>query len=222
MAVTFDNFQTRDDFGVTSLTTLAFTIGSGANRVAIVGLGAFANTSAETATCGGVSGTKVSSTDNFLTGIQVMLFAMINPASGSQTASCSWTTAASCTVAALTFAGADQTTPATNGVTKGTAFSTTNSQAITSVSGDMTVTFNADGAGDGAETSNQTKKSTGQCGCFDIGPGTGTTTHTWSHAAVDMLLAGLNVAQAGAGGSALYLVRPQRRPFMFKPGSSQR
>lgn len=217
MAVAYDNSATIDDFGVTSKTTGAFTI-AGSNRAAFVGLGAFLDTTVESATCGGVSGTKIASTDLFASGLQVMLFSVIAPAAGSQTASCSWTGAASCTVAVVTLSGVNQTTPANGGVNHSTPFATTNSQSVTSTSGDLTITFLEDGNGDGASTSNQTKKTTGQCGSFDIGPGTGTTTHTWSRAAADMVLSGANAAQAG--GAVIAIVVPRTyRPFPFKPGS---
>lgn len=214
MAVAFDNSVTADNFGVTSVTTGAFTI-SGTNRAACVGLTALLNTTGETATCGGVSGTKLASSDTFATGINVMLFYVIAPATGSQTASCSWTGAASASVGVITATGVNQTTPMNNDLTKATAFTTTISQAITSTSGDLTVTMYAGGGADGLATSNQTKK-TADFGALDIGPGTGTTTHIWSHAAEDMVLAGANFQQTGGG--SVFSRRPQSRPFPYKPG----
>jgi len=199
MAVAYDNSITKDDFGVTGLTTAGFTI-SGSNRAACLGLTTLANTSAHTGSCSGVSANVIASTNLLATGIEVVLLSVIAPVAGAgKTATVGWTTAASASVGVITFTGVDQTTPANNGVTKSAAFASSISQAITSTSGDMTTSMYAGGGSDGAATSNQTKR-TSDFGCLDTGGGAGTTTHTWSHAAEDMVFSGANFVQVAAGG----------------------
>ena len=198
MAVAYDNSITTDDFGVTSLTTGSFTI-SGSNRAACLGLTALGNITAGALSCGTVSGSAIASTNLNTLGIEVILGAVIAPLTGSRTATWAWTTSASASLGVVTFTGVDQSTPTNNGVTKSAGFATSISQAITSTSGDMTTSMYAGGGSDGAATSNQTKR-TSDFGCLDTGGGAGTTTHTWSHAAEDMLFTGANFVQVAAAG----------------------
>src|ERR1700752_903260 len=88
---TFKSFS-----AVTSVTTSAFTITSNANRGGIIAVAFDNNTgTAETASLGGVSGVKVTGTDTGATiGYRLMMFSVIAPPSGSQTATCSWSSSA--------------------------------------------------------------------------------------------------------------------------------
>lgn len=220
MAVAYDNSITTDDFGVTGLTTGSFTI-AGANRAACLGLTSLGVITNETVLCGTVAGAKITNTElTLLSGgvtFNTMLFSVIAPLTGSRTASAAWTTATSASLGAVTLTGVDQTTPANNGVTKTSTGTASISQAITSNSGDRTVSLYSGGGSDGAATSNQTKR-TSDFGALDTGGGTGTTTHIWSHAAEDMMFSGANFAQV-ASATATYVARSVVRPFPFTPGS---
>src|SRR5205085_1585897 len=87
-------------WGVSSITTPAFTIGTGANRAAMIMVTMYANNAtAITAKLGGVTGTPVPGTDTGTTAsIRTLIFQVINPPSGSRTATVSWTTAMSADV----------------------------------------------------------------------------------------------------------------------------
>lgn len=193
MAVAYDNSTDTEDFGVTSLTTPSFTI-SGSNRAAILGLHTLANVTNVTGTCGGVSATLTPNTNRLaFTVYEVQLLEVVAPATGSQTASASWTTAASASLTAITFTSVHQTTPTRNGATNEATFTTTINQVVTSASGNMTTTLCATGSSDELQTTNQTLRQSAFA-CMDTGPGTGSTTHTWTpSSAMDLLTAGVDV-----------------------------
>ena len=138
-----------------------------------------------TASLGGVSGTLIPGTDSGTTAeIRTMIFQVINPPSGSQTATVSWTPSMHADVGVITVSGADQTTPVTNG-----AFAATNSAAapttsvtIVSNPGDLTASVGLTANTWLTPFTNQTLKwgIDAQVAGGDIGPGTGTTTHTWT------------------------------------------
>jgi hypothetical protein len=185
--VAYDNkVSSGFQWGVTTAHTPAFTIGSGTSRAAIITVVMSANNATNiTASLGGVSGTLVPGSDSGTTAtIRTLIFQLINPPSGSQTATVSWTNAMNVDVGVITVSGADQNTPCTNGTfaasnSNGTA---TTSVTIASSPGDLTasVGFTADAWA--SPYTNQTLKwgidSAAAGG--DIGPGTGTTTHTWT------------------------------------------
>ena len=186
--VTYDNkVSSGFQFGVTTVTTPAFIIGSGANRAAMIMVTMNANNATNiTASLGGVSGTLIPGTDSGTTApIRTLIFQVINPPSGSQTATVSWTTSMYADVGVITVSGADQTTPCTNGTFAATnsAPTPTTSVTISSNPGDLTasVGYTIDAAWSTPST-NQTLKwgvDSGAAG-GDIGPGTGTTSHTWT------------------------------------------
>src|SRR5260370_20445115 len=97
------------------------------------------------ASLGGVNGTLIPGTDSGTTAtIRTLIFQVINPPSGSQTATVSWTNSMNADVGVITVSGADQTTPGTNG----TFVASNSSPAITSVTitskpGDLTTTIGA-------------------------------------------------------------------------------
>src|SRR5207247_544470 len=139
-----------------------------------------------TASLSGVSGTLIPGTDSGTTApIRTLIFQVINPPSGSQTATVSWTTSMYADVGVITVSGADQTTPCTNGTYAATNSAATPSTSVTIASnhGDLTasVGYTIDAAWLTPFT-NQTLKwgvDSGAAG-GDIGPGTGATTHTWT------------------------------------------
>jgi hypothetical protein len=138
-----------------------------------------------TASLGGVSGTLIPGTDSGTTAsIRTLIFQVINPPSGSQAATISWTNSMHADVGVITVSGADQTTPCTNGTFA--AFNNspaqTTSVTIASNPGDLTASVGFTGNVWVTPFTNQILKwgidSGGTGG--DIGPGTGTTTHTWT------------------------------------------
>jgi len=144
------------------------------------------NATGITASLGGVSGTLIPGTDSGTTAlIRTLIFQVINPPSGSQTATVSWTNIqAYVDVGVITVSGADQTTPCTNGTfaANSSAPAATTSVPITSNPGDLTASVGFTANRWIPPSTNQTLKwginesSVGG----DIGPGIGTTTHTWT------------------------------------------
>ena len=185
--ISFDNHVSSDfRWGVTTITTPAFVVGSSANRAAMIMVSMSANSATGiTASLGGVSGTLVPGTDTGTTAsMRTMIFQVINPHSGSQTATVSWTGSMNGDVGVITVSGANQITPCTNGTFA--AFNSSpgasTSLTITSNSGDLTASIGATSNQWISPFTNQTLKwgidasSVGG----DVGPGTGTTTHTWT------------------------------------------
>lgn len=185
--VVYDNNVTAGfQWSVTSVTTPAFVIGSGTNRAAMIMVSMTANNATNiTASLGGVAGKLVPGTDSgALATIRTLIFCIANPPSGSQTATVSWTTSMTADVGVITVSGADQTTPCTNGTfaAVNSDSSATTSVTINSNPGDLTasVAFTEDAWT--APFTNQILKwgiDSNEAG-GDIGPGTGTTTHTWT------------------------------------------
>jgi hypothetical protein len=174
-------------FGVTTVTTPAFIVGSGTNRAAMIMVTMSANGATNiTARLGGVSGTLIAGTDSGTTAsIRTLIFQVINPPSGSQTATVSWAgSTLNVDVAVITVRGADQTTPCTNGTSaaNNSTPTATTSVTITSNAGDLTASVGYSADAWVTPFTNQTLKwgvdSSAMGG--DIGPGTGTTTHTWT------------------------------------------
>jgi hypothetical protein len=183
--VAFDNkVSSGFNWGVTSVTTPAFVIGSAANRAAMIMIAMSANNATNiTASLGGVTGTLIPGTDSgTTTTIRTLIFQVINPPSGSQTAKVSWTTSMNADVGVITVSSADQTTPCTNGISTTLAPGTTTSVTITSNAGDLTASVGYTANQWISPFTNQTLKWGIDSGAVggDIGPGTGTTTHTWA------------------------------------------
>jgi len=186
--VKYDNAVSSGfQWGVTSVTTPAFLVGSGSNRAAVIMVVMDANNATNfIVSLGGVSGTVIAGTDSAAAAgaIRTLMFCVTNPPSGSQTARVSWTTSTNADVGVITVSGADQTTPCTNGTfaAMGSDPGTTTSVTITSNPGDLTTSIGATTNMWLSPFTNQTLKwgidSTVAGG--DIGPGTGTTTHTWT------------------------------------------
>lgn len=197
MPALYDNSIDIEDFAVTTLTTPAFTI-SGANRAAILGIFTVGNSSAWTASCGGVSGTQSPNTNVNFNSLELVIFEVIAPATGSQTATASWTGADSASLTALTFTGVHQTTPTSNGGTA-TGNATMLSKVVTSNVCDMTCSLCTIGTSDESQIatgSHCTQRQTAFA-AMDTGPGTGTTQHTWMVVdSQDILIAGINVLAA--------------------------
>jgi hypothetical protein len=186
--VTYDNrVSSNFQFGVTSITTPSFIVGNGANRAAMIMVAMAANGATNiAASLGGVGGTLVPGTDSGTTAsIRTMIFQVINPPSGPQSATVSWSNGAlNADVGVVTVSGADQTTPCANGTFAASNSSpdTAASVTITSNPGDLTASVGFTGAAWASPYTNQALRwgiDGGEVG-GDIGPGTGTTTHTWT------------------------------------------
>jgi N,N-dimethylformamidase beta subunit-like, C-terminal len=188
IGVVYDNkVSSGIQFGVATVTTPAFIIGSGLNRAAMIMVTMSANGATSiTASLGGVSGTVIAGTDSGTTAtIRTLIFQVINPPSGAQTATVSWAgSMLNVDVGVITVRGADQTTPCTNGTFAANNSSPTanTSVTITSNPGDLTASVGYTADAWVTPFTNQTLKwgidSSATGG--DIGPGTGTTTHTWT------------------------------------------
>jgi hypothetical protein len=178
--------SSRFHWGVTTVTTPAFIIGSRTNRAAMIMVTMSANNATGiTASLGGVSGTLIPGTDTGTTAtFRSLIFQVINPPSGSQTATVSWTGSMNADVGVITVSGANQTTPCTNGTFAAfnSSRSVSTSVTVTSNPGDLTASIGTTASQWISPFTNQTlnwgldSNSVGG----DIGPGTGTTTHTWT------------------------------------------
>ncbi len=149
--VTYDSAVSSGfQWGVAGVTTPSFIISNGTKRAAMI---------------------MVAMSENNATGITASL-------------AVSWTTGMNADVGVITVSGADQTTPCTNGTfaANNSAPATTTSVTITSNPGDLTASVGYTEDTWVTPLTNQTLKwgvdsnVTGG----DIGPGTGTTTHTWT------------------------------------------
>jgi uncharacterized membrane protein len=185
--VNYDNKVSAGlQWGVNTVTTPLFTIGSGTNRAAMIMITMSTNNATSiTASLGGVSGTVIAGTDSGTTAaIRTLMFCVTNPPSGSQTARVSWTNSMIVDVGVITVSGADQTTPCTNGTFAATnsAPAATTSVTIASNPGDLTASVGATTNTWVSPFTNQTLKwgIDGSVAGGDIGPGTGTTTHIWT------------------------------------------
>jgi hypothetical protein len=185
--VIYDNkVSSGFNFSVTSIKTPAFVVGSGTNRAAMIMVAMAANNATNiTASLGGVAGVLIRGTDTGTTAsIRTMVFQVINPPSGSQTATVSWTTSMDADVGVITVSGADPTTPCISGANIATTSASTagTSLTITSNVGDLTATIGYTADKWKSPYTNQTLKwgldETAVGG--DVGPGSGTTTHTWT------------------------------------------
>jgi uncharacterized protein (DUF58 family) len=185
--VVYDNKVSAGfDFGITRIITPAFTIGTGPNRAAMIMVAMSANTATNiTASLGGVNATLIPGTDSGTTASgRTMIFQVINPPSGSQNATVSWTGSTNADVGVITVTGADQINPTNNGTSfaSNSSAAATTSVTITSNPGDLTASIGFTGDNWKSPFTNQTLKwgvDSGVAG-GDIGPGTGTTTHTWT------------------------------------------
>jgi uncharacterized membrane protein len=190
--VTFDSAVSSGiQWGVTTVTTPSFVVGNGTNRAAMIMVALSVNdTTNISASLGGVSGTLVPGTDSGTTAsIRTLIFQVINPPSGSHAATVSWTNGllefgVNADVGVITVSGVDQTTPITGGTFAGSNSSpaAATSVTITSSPGDLTASVGYTANGWVAPFTNQTLKWGVDSGAVggDIGPGAGTTTHTWT------------------------------------------
>ena len=199
MSVAFDAVAMGQTNWGQSASTSSFTIGSGTGRVALVGLWFSRAVTNVSVTVGGQSGTQIGTDSG---GNQGFLFGVINPASGSQTGSVTWTTPSKASIIVMTFSGAHDTTPFTNYSVDNWEEGTSKQVTITSTSGDLTASMLMPFSSIDGVSTNQTLKQaapTGYMHALDIATaGTGTTTHTWTLSSQWAVLLGVNIVQAAA------------------------
>jgi hypothetical protein len=201
MAVAYDNAKSAIDFGVTTLSSGTFTIGSGADRVAMVCLSTVGNPGAITSvTCGGQSGTAVASASGDGPTWWFAVYKVLNPAAGTQSASVTWTNSLTGIVSVITVTGASDI----NGGAYSEAAANNHSLNISSNAGDLTASFSANGTTDTVYSTNQTLRLSGIETGGDTGPGTaGPITHTWTHTGeTDVNGAGANFVSASTQSQA--------------------
>jgi len=127
-----------------------------------------------------------------------MLYGLPTSLTGAQTVAIAWTTNEFGDFGAISATGVNQATPFNNGTSVGYNGSASNaSLTITSRGGDMTSTVLCAAPGTLTPTSNQSEKwsdseGSGTIGAGDVGPGTGTTTHTWTASFTYYALSGAN------------------------------
>lgn len=196
------------DYSVTTVSTPSFTVGTGNNRAAILGLWTAGAVTSVSGNVGGggypasvISGAVGPSTG----GNYGQLWGVIGPPSGSQTATFAWTGAVTASISVVVATGVHQTTAFNNGAATTSAYGTTRALEVTSTSGDLTCTMIVSGNADETATSDQTDRIAG-LGGMDTGPGTGTTTHTWTDSTQDLSVVGANFVQAG--GEATPILKP--------------
>lgn len=202
MAVTYDASVTTTDFGVTTITTSAFTVGSGSNRYGIACLSTLVAPGAiTTATMGGVSGSAVASASGNDGTWWHTIYSFANPASGSQTVTFTWANASSAVVSGITATGVGSV----NGGVYGQAAANNVSINVASSNGDLTASFSGDGNTGTTHSTNQTIRISSQIIAGDTGPGTaGPITHTWTHTGAFACNAvGANFVAAGDSSAVL-------------------
>lgn len=205
MAVSISDITVAQTSGasVTSLTTPAMTITSNPNRGGVIGVEMFNNASNPiTGSIGGVSGTIIANSDTGAAqGYRALSMGVINPPSGSQTATVTVSFAMGLAIGAIATSGVDQTVGFNNGNFASSAVSGSPSLSITSNNGDLTVDTQANNGNSGTDTTNQTSQwfqrpGASTTGAGGTGPGTGTTTHTWTTAGNAFVQSGCNIIQA--------------------------
>jgi hypothetical protein len=145
MAIAFDVAQPA--FGAAAITTLesaAFTIGSGSDRILMVGVLSGAGSPVDPSAVkwggsGGASLTQVGSTVNVGSFVKVSLWRLVNPASGSNTVHVTWGSAQDeRALVAAAYTGVDQTTPLGTPATA-TGTNTTPTVNVSSAAGELVV-----------------------------------------------------------------------------------
>ena len=194
MAVAFDNVASTSGVAVTTLTTPAFTVGSAANRAVELQFAASADTVGITASLGTDPNMTIVAGTNGGATTGTVILSRITALTGSQTATASWTTSQDVSIGAITASGVNQTTTMDGGQNGAVTTLT-----ITSVNGDLTT---SDIISTTAQTTNQTQRWAEAPGINfskgDTGPGTGTTTHTWT-GVTNPGMSGANFVAVAAG-----------------------
>jgi hypothetical protein len=208
MAVLFDNALLLQTAASTnSFTSSAFTISGSANRAAMVHI-ILQDTGVtiSSVSIGGVAGAAIAGAACVETnGVTVLIWGVKAPPSGSQTCTITTSIAATFIFGIIACTGVDQTTAFNNGT--GDVIADADAPlSVTSNTGDLTSTCVYNQSANTISTDRTAKWGATVESDFrggDIGPGTGTTVHTWSDGVFNnKLLAGANfIAASGTAAS---------------------
>jgi len=219
-SVLYDNFIEVRGSAVTTLTSVSFVITSAANSVAVLGLvHDFNGATGITSICGGVSGALVAGTDTASTWTSRSLIHLVKvPASGSQTASMSWTPAKTASLGAMTASGVNQGTP-TNTATVATGTSATPSITLATAAGDLTFAIVMVQNLVSAPTQTQLWiDSTDTGGGGSRGPGTGSSDiHSWTQTSGNWGMSGVNLVALASPPDYSLFPKPIMQPIAAFP-----
>jgi hypothetical protein len=164
--------------------------GASSNRAVLIAVNMAATSLTDiTVTVGGQSAAFISGTDSGAFADRTVLYGLTTSLTGAQTVAVSWSGGSStATSGAISATGVNQTTPFAHGIAAHTYISSGPiSLTVTSVGGNLTATSIAVQSTGGTVTAstNESLKWTdaipSNANAYgDVGPGTGTTTHTWT------------------------------------------
>ena len=229
--------------GSTSITPFNITLGAGADGGVAVGL-TFDNVAVSgiSVTIGGVAASLIAGTDTNADayGFKDNRCLIYGRATGSTTGSVaiavSWTGSSGAVAGALSFKNIDQSTPFNNGTelyfNNGSGSPVPASLTVTSTSGDRTFSFIGTEAADTQTAPTQTERFNRVNGSFSVrsqgstGPGTGTTTHTYTiaafkecwHSGANAVLAGTAPPDQGVTGAFVTGTSVVYSPQAVTPG----
>jgi hypothetical protein len=191
-SVTFDNSCAATDAG-TAVSTIScsLTIGAITNGAVMIGLDFYrgaGNPSAITCTVGGVSAAVVTGTDtSSSTAVRSLIYALATGSTtGSQSISCSWTTATFVVIGAASFGSVNQTTPAAHGTGASITVSGPIAVTVTSATNDYTLSTATGLNNNSLSAPTQTSKwSTNEPGfeiqgAGQVATGAATVAHQWT------------------------------------------
>lgn len=190
-------------FATTTITSAAMSIAATANRAALVCVYHSGNSATGiSVTLGGVSGTLVSGTDTGTAQTpRTFIFVVINPPSGSQTATCSWTGNNDAYLKAIVYNDCDQTTPAINGTSANGATGAP-SLTPTAGAGSASVVCMASGGDAGASQTLFGATLSGTSQDFTGTRGSAGATHSWNNFFTTYVMSGC-VLQSPASGPTI-------------------
>lgn len=182
MPVLFDAQVSVQGVSVTSITTGAFTVGSGENRAAILQLEVNSNAISNIAMSfsGGHVCQPIPGSDTLATnGNRSLCFGTQNPPTGSRTVTASWTTAAFPALGVITAFDVHQQTPFGDGRNTQNVDTLSLSLTFANIPGEMSSTIEFDALGTPATTNQTSTWSQANNGGGDrsVTPGA---THTWT------------------------------------------
>jgi hypothetical protein len=201
-------YEAEGAVGVANATSASFTItlgGASSSRGVQIQMAFRVNTvSGLTATVGGQAASLIPGTDStnaYL--LRSMIYGLKTTLTGAQTVAVAWTTSSNASIGAISATGVCQATPFNGGTFTGGTSASPISLTVISNSGDLTSTVLGHTPYNVAPTTNRTQKwsannSSGATirGAGDVGPGTGTTTHSWTYASfTHTVMSGANFVQ---------------------------
>jgi hypothetical protein len=234
MAIAFDN--SIDAFGAAAITTLesaSFTVGSGSDRILMVGVLSGAGTPVDPSAVkwGGSSGTsltQVGATVNIGSNVKLSLWRLVNPSAGASTIHVTWGSAQDeRALVAASYTGVDQTTPLGTAATATGASSSAITVNVSSAAGDLVVDaagFLDDGGANrtlavGADQTSRAEVEGADLGFEGLGmseeAGAATVTMSWTISAAVNAWGTIGVAlkPAAGGGATIYTRRPLDSPI---------